>query len=129
MAIPIEYDLLDSPLQNPRPERGHHYPIQFPTVAAAAGNVVVASGFTRTGLRGAVASNEDYSVNGTYFDSAICWLARIQVRLVVGPASRASLREAGASGASMVVVRAGKSFPEQDASDADAEHIGQLVEV
>lgn len=29
----------------------------------------------------------------------------------------------------MVVVRAGKSFPEQEASDADAEHIGQLVEV
>eukprot|EP00903_Cladosiphon_okamuranus_P017959 g16523.t1 len=52
-----------------------------------------------------------------------------QVRLVVGPAGRASLREAGASGARMVVVRAGKSFPDQEASDADAEHIGQLVEV
>eukprot|EP00752_Nemacystus_decipiens_P006321 g5698.t1 len=52
-----------------------------------------------------------------------------QVRLVVGPASRASLREAGASRARMVVVRAGKSFPEQEPSDADAEHIGQLVEV
>lgn len=48
---------------------------------------------------------------------------------MVGPASRASLREAGASGARMVVVRAGKSFPDQEASDADAEHIGQLVEV
>lgn len=48
---------------------------------------------------------------------------------MVGPASRASLREAGASGARMVVVRAGKSFPEQEASDADAEHIGHLVEV
>lgn len=61
--------------------------------------------------------------------SEIRWFARTQVRLVVGPASRASLREAGASGARMVVVRAGKSFPEQEASDADAEHIGQLVEV
>ncbi|CAM9647012.1 unnamed protein product [Ectocarpus sp. 4 AP-2014] len=52
-----------------------------------------------------------------------------QVRLVIGTASRASLREAGASSARMVVVRAGKSFPEQGASDADAESIGQLVEV
>ncbi|CAM9505092.1 unnamed protein product, partial [Ectocarpus fasciculatus] len=52
-----------------------------------------------------------------------------QVRLVIGTASRASLREAGASCARMVVVRAGKSFPEQGASDADAESIGQLVEV
>ncbi|CAM9455333.1 unnamed protein product [Ectocarpus sp. 12 AP-2014] len=52
-----------------------------------------------------------------------------QVRLVIGAASRASLREAGASSARMVVVRAGKSFPEQGASDADAESIGQLVEV
>lgn len=56
-------------------------------------------------------------------------LIGFQVRLVVGPASRASLREAGASGAKMVVVRAGKNFPEQEASDADAESIGQLVEV
>ncbi|CAB1121185.1 unnamed protein product [Ectocarpus sp. CCAP 1310/34] len=52
-----------------------------------------------------------------------------QVRLVIGGASRASLKEAGASSARMVVVRAGKSFPEQGASDADAESIGQLVEV
>ncbi|CAM9568449.1 unnamed protein product, partial [Ectocarpus sp. 12 AP-2014] len=52
-----------------------------------------------------------------------------QVRLVIGAASRASLWEAGASSARMVVVRAGKSFPEQGASDADAESIGQLVEV
>lgn len=59
----------------------------------------------------------------------MCLLARTQVRLVVGPASRASLREAGSSRARMVVVRAGKSFPDQEASDADAEHIGQLVEV
>lgn len=48
---------------------------------------------------------------------------------MIGAASRASLREAGASCARMVVVRAGKSFPEQGASDADAESIGQLVEV
>lgn len=53
----------------------------------------------------------------------------VQVRLVIGAAGRASLREAGASSARMVVVRAGKSFPEQGASDADAESIGQLVEV
>lgn len=51
-----------------------------------------------------------------------------KVRLVVGPASKKVLREAGASGARMVVLRAGKSFPEQEASDADAETIGQLVE-
>ena len=57
------------------------------------------------------------------------WVHYLQVRLVVGPASRAALREAGASGARMVVVRAGKSFPEQEASDADTESIGQLVEV
>lgn len=47
----------------------------------------------------------------------------------MGPASRASLREAGASSARMVIVRSGKNFPEQEASDADAESIGQLVEV
>lgn len=61
------------------------------------------------------------------------WHARpmfsVQVRLVVGPANRASLRKAGARGARMVVVRAGKNFPDQEASDADAESIGQLVEV
>lgn len=47
----------------------------------------------------------------------------------MGPASKKALRAAGAKHAKMVVLRAGKSFPEQEASDTDAETIGQLVEV
>lgn len=47
----------------------------------------------------------------------------------MGPPSEKSLRTTGASGAKMIVVRAGKSFPEQDTSDADAETVGQIVEV
>lgn len=75
-------------------------------------------------------SNKDLIIERTtYLTVGFVGLLEFQVRLVVGPASRASLREAGASGAKMIVVRAGKSFPEQEASDADAEHIGQLVEV
>lgn len=46
----------------------------------------------------------------------------------MGSASKAALRAAGANHARMVVVRAGKSFPEQETSDADADTIGQLVE-
>lgn len=56
-------------------------------------------------------------------------MRRLQVSLVVGPANRRALRAAGARGARMIVVRAGKSFPGQNASDADAETIGHLVEV
>lgn len=54
---------------------------------------------------------------------------RYKVRLVVGPPSEMSLKAAGANRARMVVVRAGKSFAEQESSDADAETIGQIVEV
>lgn len=52
-----------------------------------------------------------------------------QVRLVIGPASKKVLKAAGANLARMVIMRAGKSFPEQGTSDADAETIGQIVEV
>ena len=47
----------------------------------------------------------------------------------MGPPTETSLRAVGASSAKMVVVKAGKSFPEQETSDADAETIGQIVEV
>lgn len=49
--------------------------------------------------------------------------------MVSSAASKTALREVGASRARMVVLRSGKSFPEQGSSDADAEAIGQLVEV
>lgn len=52
-----------------------------------------------------------------------------KVRLVVGQATKKVLRAAGAHRARMVVIRAGKGFPQQMPSDADAETVGQLVEV
>lgn len=47
---------------------------------------------------------------------------------MVGPANRRSLQAAGAKDASIIVMRAGKSFPGQKSCDADAETIGHLVE-
>lgn len=47
---------------------------------------------------------------------------------MVGLANRRSLQAAGAKDASIIVMRAGKSFPGQKSSDSDAETIGHLVE-
>ncbi|CAM9360166.1 unnamed protein product, partial [Choristocarpus tenellus] len=52
-----------------------------------------------------------------------------QVQLVVGPPDRRSLLMAGAERAHQIVVKAGKSFPEQDSNEVDDETIGQLVEI